>query len=91
MGDERAVIRVKLTETVEYRGEFTRDDVVNMMARLPDGSTDPDIAADYAAMPDESLAAEFLTELNNFAGTSDAVYDTIERNNEVVGNQWDLR
>lgn len=85
------MIRVQLTETVEYRGEFTRSEVVNMMARLPDGSTDPDIAADYAAMSDERLAAEFLTELKNFGGTSDAVYDTIERNNEVVANQWDLR
>ena len=90
MGVDQNVIRVKLTETIEYRGEFSRDEAVTMMARLPDGSTDPDIAADYAAMSDERLSAEFLTELRNFGGTSDAVYETIERNNEVVANQWEL-
>ncbi len=85
------MVRIKLTETVEYRGEFSRDDVIGMLARLPGGRTDSDIAAGCAATSDEELPAEFLAELRNFGGTSDAVYEMIERGNEVVENRWDLQ
>lgn len=84
-------IRVMLTETVRYRNDFSRADVIDFMAEMPDGSSDPGRAAEYATMTDEQLAVEFLTELRRFGHTSDAVYQVIERNNEVIANDWDLR
>ncbi len=84
-------IRVMLTETVRYRNDFSRADVIDFMAERPDGSSDSGRAAEYAAMTDEQLAVEFLTELRRFGQTSDAVYQVIERHNEVIANEWDLR
>ena len=82
--------KVTLTEIVTYYGEYTRDDVLDLMALSPEnGSTvDLGIREYYDKLDDPELGLAFLAELKLHEYVADAVWQDIERNSEVQSNNW---
>lgn len=77
-------ISVTLTQTVEYGGEFTRDEVVDLLAEYGSRTNEDD----YASMPDIELFEEFRRELFRLGDVSLAVYCEIEKWNKVLNQDW---
>ena len=84
------MITVRRTETVAYTGHLERSEAIALLTERPDGTSNPDRAARLALMSDDQLKAELLTELQKFGPASDGLYQSIERHNTVVADDWEL-
>lgn len=88
MGD--TMIRFRRVEKVAYTGQLARSEAIALLAERPDGSSDPDRVAKLTAMSEDQLKTELLRELQQFGPTSDGLYESIERHNTVLSDDWEL-
>ncbi len=88
MGD--TMIKVRRIETVAYTGQLERSEAIALLTERPGVSSDPDRVARLAAMSEDQLKAELIRELQRFGPASDGLYESIERHNTVLSDDWEL-
>ena len=84
------MIKVRRIETVAYTGQLDRSEAIALLTERPGRSSDPDRLANLAAMSEDQLKAELLQELQRFGPASDGLYESIERHNTVLSDDWEL-
>jgi len=84
------MIKVRRVETVAYTGQLDRSEAIALLAERPGRSSDPDRLANLTAMSEDQLKAELLQELQRFGPASDGLYESIERHNTVLSDDWEL-
>lgn len=84
------MIKVRRVETVSYTGQLDRSEVIALLTERPGPTSDPDRVANLTAMSEDQLKAELLRELQRFGQASDGLYESIERHNTVLSDDWEL-
>ena len=84
------MFQVTLTETVNSYYEYTRDDVLDLMA-MQFGMVQADIRAEYEALDDDALELAFLSELRQGCNeTTDTVWRDMERYSDVQSTNFSV-
>lgn len=81
------MISLKLTQTVEYYGEFDRPTAVSLLLKGADGDLFS-LREHYESLSDSELESALRAEAGLGEDTAQAVWELMKYDNEVVSEVW---